>query len=133
MSTPLADESGPELAEDASFRHILRAFLRRHVWYSLVRLRRRFVPYLVWHGDEVDVGVHFKGLGALGGDPGVVFVAEKAIRSMGISFDAGSGCDGRDWEWDWSLRGPLSVTFRARARNPERRIPERCPALRLVS
>jgi hypothetical protein len=34
---------------------------------------------------------------------------EKLLRDIGISFDTGSGCGGRDWEWDWSLKGPVKV------------------------
>ena len=31
------------------------------------------------------------------------------------------GIGGRDWEWDWSLSGPISVTFRGRAARPGQR------------
>ena len=30
---------------------------------------------------------------------------------MGIHFDTGAGCGNRDWEWDWSLRGPIEIHF----------------------
>lgn len=36
---------------------------------------------------------------------------EKLFRELGITFDTGAGCGGRDWEWDWSLEGPVKVTL----------------------
>jgi hypothetical protein len=93
---------------------------------------RRKLPYLVWYGDELDVGVTLKDIAALGGDPKCAFEAQDMFNRMGISFDTGSGSHGRDWEWDWSLRGPISVQFRSRARNPERRVLETKPELKLV-
>lgn len=37
---------------------------------------------------------------------------ESALRRIGITFDAGSDGDVRDWEWDWSLKGPISIEAR---------------------
>ena len=102
----------------------------------LIRFRRRYIPHLVWHGDEVDVCVTFKEnkLPEMEVEPGrmheVVSVlhrgsfheCEKLMREVGITFDTGVGSDGRDWEWDWSLSGPISVKFRRRAARPERRV-----------
>ena len=34
-----------------------------------------------------------------------LFEAEKLLRAAGVSFDTGCGCGGRDWEFDWSLKG----------------------------
>jgi hypothetical protein len=34
---------------------------------------------------------------------------EKLFGELGIYFDTGSGLGGRDWEWDWSLTGPITV------------------------
>ena len=96
------------------------------------RISRRF-PRLVWYGDEIDVRVTFKGIGVLGGGFEQEFDADRLFRDMGINFDTGCGCHGRDWEWDWSLRGPISVKFRGRAKHPERRIAEERPELKLVS
>ena len=31
--------------------------------------------------------------------------AERELIKAGVSFDTGFGCDGRDWEFDWSLKG----------------------------
>lgn len=40
-----------------------------------------------------------------------LFNAQKELNKAGVSFDTGSGCDGRDWEFDWSLKG-ARVIFR---------------------
>jgi hypothetical protein len=113
---------------------------RQKFWSRLkhraIRLRRK-LPYLVWYGDEIDVRVTFKEAKLQpieASDPEVVLAAaqrqlntgalakvERGLSEIGIGFDKGAGCDGRDWEWDWSLSGPISVTFRARAKKPERR------------
>ena len=47
--------------------------------------------------------------------------AKQHLNEIGITFDSGMGFDGRDWEWDYSLEGPISVRFKRRAANPERR------------
>jgi hypothetical protein len=47
---------------------------------------------------------------------------EAALSRLGVGFDKGMGPDGRDWEWDYSLRGPISVRFKRRAQRPERRL-----------
>lgn len=100
----------------------------------LARLRRR-LPYLVWHGDEIDVGVTFfnfplqEGLDLEGAyrhlHSGKIHEIEKALRDVGVTFDKGMGFGGRDWEWDWSLEGPISVSFRRRAKRPELRYSNR--------
>jgi hypothetical protein len=102
--------------------------VKREIWtYRL----RRWIPRLVWLGDEVDVtitltedalretGAPFSNLFS-----GGFYEIEKQLHNMGISFDTGCGCNGRDWEFDWSLRGPIRVKFRGRAKNPERRVRE---------
>jgi len=38
-----------------------------------------------------------------------LFDAEASLRKAGISFDTGAGFGGRDWEFDWSLTGPVKV------------------------
>lgn len=100
------------------------------------RLRRR-LPYLVWYGDELDVRVIFtadklppiegKSLDAVLGEAiaeyqgSPLVETESALRRLGVSFDTGMGSEGRDWEWDWSLRGPISVRFKSRATSPQHR------------
>jgi len=39
-----------------------------------------------------------------------LFEIEKKLLEIGITFDTGAGCGKRDWEWDWSLKGPVTVT-----------------------
>lgn len=46
----------------------------------------------------------------------MLWQAEEALRALGLTFDTGAGMGGdameRDWEWDWSLSGPVEVKFR---------------------
>ena len=97
-------------------------------------LRRRF-PYLVWYGDEIDVRITLSEDKLNENDPfralfgGAFFEIERTFHEMGISFDTGMGCEGRDWEWDWSLSGPISVSFRRRTQRPERRTARPKPTL----
>lgn len=39
-----------------------------------------------------------------------LFKIQELFNSIGIGFDTGYGDGVRDWEWDWSLRGPVKVT-----------------------
>lgn len=41
----------------------------------------------------------------------VLFQIQELFNSIGIGFDTGYGDGVRDWEWDWSLRGPVKVTL----------------------
>jgi len=41
-----------------------------------------------------------------------LFKVEELLREMGLHFDTGASSDVRDWEWDWSLKGPVKVYFR---------------------
>ena len=114
-----------------------RAF--REVWtYRL----RRWLPRLVWLGDELDVQITWiADKPEEGQEPsfgllfnGGIYEIESQLHHMGIGFDAGIGRGGRDWEWDWLLSGPVRVKFRGRAKHPERRVsnePTR-PALRII-
>ena len=92
---------------------------------------RRWLPRLVWIGDEIDVCVTFTenrlqppstaddALKQL--LSGALPEIEERFAALGIEFDTGLGPDGRDWEWDWSLRGPISVRFRGRSSKRDRR------------
>lgn len=40
-----------------------------------------------------------------------LFEIEKKFREIGITFDTGGGMGQRDWEWDFSLEGPVKVYF----------------------
>ena len=109
---------------------------RLESWTSRIRTwllwkRRRLLPYLVWYGDELDVVVTLKedrlpkgmspdeAFGSL--MRGRFHQIQNQLSEVGITFDVGQGCDGRDWEWDWSLQGPISVRFKSRATRPELR------------
>ncbi len=93
-------------------------------WARQIILR---IPRLVWVGDEVDVTVTFTQDPLDPDDPiaglysGGFAEIEKQLRHMGIKFDTGQGFNGRDWEWDWSLSGPINVRFRGCAREPGKR------------
>ncbi len=105
---------------------------------QLTRLRRK-LPYLVWYNDEVDVTVTFSQYCLPRGadlDEAMSYLyrsrmadIEQALSDIGIGFDRGGGYDGRDWEWDRSLKGPISVRFHERARNPHLRTARPKPCL----
>lgn len=40
-----------------------------------------------------------------------LFKVEEILSEIGVSFDTGAGGGVRDWEWDWSLKGPVRVKF----------------------
>ena len=116
------------------------ALLRSKILSWFTRNISRKIPRLVWIGDEIDVRVVFTQDPLNQADPlrglfsGGLFEIEKQLHRMGVGFDTGQGCGGRDWEWDWSLSGPISVVFRGRARNPElRTLKLTKPKLSLVS
>jgi len=52
------------------------------------------------HNAHVHIHIPAKGL-----QLEALFQAETLLRQAGVSFDTGYGCGGRDWEWDWSLKG----------------------------
>ena len=95
------------------------------------RRLRRWLPSLVWIGDEIDVCVTFPenrlqqpataDHAAEQLLSGALPEIETRFGALGIEFDTGLGPDGRDWEWDWSLHGPISVKFRGRANRRDRR------------
>lgn len=111
-------------------------FVVREVWY--LRLNW-WLPRLVWLDDELDVVVSFTDFRLpddldVNGASSALFAGtaheiEQRLRQIGIGFDRGMGSHGRDWEWDWSLTGPISVRFRGRASAPERR----CSPARVLS
>jgi hypothetical protein len=107
-----------------------------NIKYRLIRFRRK-LPYLVWWNDELDVGVTLSQdkLDPDAENPfrqlysGAFAEIEKKFGEMGIGFDKGMGCEGRAWEWDWSLKGPISVRFHGRSTHPERRMERPKPHL----
>lgn len=51
-----------------------------------------------------DVHVHIT-IPATGLQLEALFQAEELLLKAGVTFDTGYGCGGRDWEFDWSLKG----------------------------
>lgn len=56
---------------------------------------------------EISIQFDMERLGQEGLDK--LFKIEKLFRELGINFDTGGGMGGRDWEWDYSLTGPVKV------------------------
>jgi hypothetical protein len=114
----------------------LRFFFTHKIWHWRLK---RWVPRLVWLGDEIDVCITFtedplqEGNEFAGLFSGGLWEIQKRLHAMGIEFDSGCGHAGRDWQWDWSLSGPVRVKFRGRAKHPERRIRQEAPKPKLVS
>lgn len=102
--------------------------MKERIRIFFLRLRDKF-PYLVWRGDEIDVKVTMTAFKLNEeGDPieqlgsGPVYEIQEQLREIGINFDVGMGLHGRDWEWDYSLSGPINVKFKCKAKKPERRM-----------
>ena len=103
------------------------ALWRLRMRSRLAMLRRRWIPYLVWQGQPVWVRITFteaklppmeaasiEELGQRAArfmGSGHLAMIESDLREIGIEFDKGAGPEGRDWEFDWSLRGPIEVRF----------------------
>lgn len=130
MTTPEATATEPGAKEMTG----LQLWLSR-AKLALLRWRRRHLPYLVWFHDEVDVVVTLLEDKMNPDDPlhslfsGGFRDIEDQMRQMGIGFDTGISAAGRDWEWDWSLSGPISVRFKSRAKSPEKRLERPRPRL----
>lgn len=124
-------------------KHKLQCWWLWYVWRKL--------PTLVWYGQDVDVTVTFSDLrlapdcqgktnpdGSVSwdiryeGDMETLWKAEDALKQIGLSFDKGTGHTGRDWEWDWSLRGPVKLAFRKKHKG-DRAPKEPRPPLKLIT
>ena len=92
-----------------------------------VKLRilwNRYIPSIVFRGDEVEVGIHFKQAEI---DLDDLSKIEELLLKNNIHFDKGAGFGERDWEWDYSLQGPVSVRFkRVKSRRNIRRCCSSC-------
>lgn len=111
---------------------------RVRLWGLATRIRRRYIPYLVWYDSEIDCVVTLteNKMPQIDAETledamrecaaslrrGSFYEVEKHFSECGITFDRGLGQNGRDWEWDWSLSGPISVRFRGLASRPDRRV-----------
>lgn len=126
---------------------LLRHRIKDWFWWNISRR----LPRLVWIGDDIDVTVNFtnirlapdsKGVtqpdGSIAwdiryeGDMEAIRRAETALYQIGLSFDTGTGCSSRDWEWDYSLRGDVKLYFKQRHRG-DRKAREPKPPLRLIT
>lgn len=74
---------------------------------------QKYFPSIIWRRQECEVLVCFDTSKV---PLEKVLKAERAIRNLGISFDAGAGCGTRHWEWDSSLSGPITVKFKCKKR-----------------
>jgi len=98
----------------------------------------RKLPRLVWLDQEIDINIRFSEDPLIPSDPekglfsGTLADIERQLSEICIDFDRGQGENGRDWQWDWSLSGPVSVTFKSVAAKPEIRKP-RQPKLRIIN
>jgi len=73
------------------------------------RLWIRYIPSIVWRRQQVEVGISFD-LNNV--DRKDFFEIERLLSKNGIHFDTGAGCGKRNWEWDFSLQGPIEVRFK---------------------
>jgi hypothetical protein len=62
-------------------------------------------------GRQAEVGLRF-GPDLTDDEMHHLFAAQDELLKAGIMFDTSGGEGTRDWEWDWSLSGPVRVLFR---------------------
>ena len=67
-------------------------------------------------GKDVAVNIQFDTSKFSSEQMDKLFEVENLLRELGVSSDTGAAFDDdgtrkRDWQWDWSLRGPVKVTF----------------------
>ena len=63
-------------------------------------------------GEEVEVTIKFDRTKLTPEQEEKVFQAGKLLGEVGIGYDSGGSAEEIDWEWDWSLSGPVKVEFR---------------------
>lgn len=131
MPSNFDDDDASKLREKIKLR--MSDFKIKLLWF-----RRQYIPYLVFYGQDIDVGIRWKENRLPGQmvypdmesaveaarkelQKGHIFEIEKMMDEIGVGFDTGLGPSGRDWKWDWSLRGPVSVRFLGPCRTKERR------------
>lgn len=122
-----------KLTKPLTLRHKLK-YYTKHYWRALLRK----LPRIVWYGQEIDVLVTFTNekLPPVTTNqlsdflskqvnpqlmPDGIGEATIALLKSGISFDTGFGERGRDWYFDYSLRGPVRVKFLGPAKYPLKR------------
>lgn len=83
-----------------------------NLWKLKLWVRRtvvRCIPSIVWRRQQVEVGIHFDLARVELKD---ILEIERLLSKNNIHFDTGAGCGNRDWEWDYSLDGPVVVRFK---------------------
>ena len=65
-------------------------------------------------GREAEVTIKIATEGFTKEQMNKMFAAQTLLHELGINFDTGMNMKTgvRDWEWDWSLRGPIRVVFK---------------------
>ena len=65
-------------------------------------------------GREAEVTIKIATEGFTKEQMSAMFKAQELLCELGINFDTGMNMKTgvRDWEWDWSLRGPIKVVFK---------------------
>lgn len=123
-----------EVATEMTGPQLIISTIKRWFYWNVSRR----LPRLVWVDQEIDINIRFSEDPLTPDAPiqglfsGTLADVEKQLSDIGIGFDRGQGEDGRDWQWDWSLSGPISVTFKSVATKPEIRKPRK-PKLRIVT
>lgn len=64
------------------------------------------------YGKRVEVGIHFNTTAMTQEQKECLMHAREFLNKAGITFDTGRDSQEMDWEWDWSLHGPVRITFR---------------------
>lgn len=123
-----------EVATEMKGVELIASKIKRWFYWNVSRK----LPRLVWLDQEIDINIRFSEDPLNPDDPerglfsGTLADIERQLSDIGVGFDRGQGEEGRDWQWDWSLSGPISVTFKSVAAKPEIRKP-RQPKLRIVN
>ena len=87
------------------------------------------------NGKEVEVGITFDTKDFSKKDFAKLFQIQSLLSEIGVSFDTGFdfGTKGRDWEWDWSLKGPVKVKFKRFVEDdPENRYTKKASSVNAV-
>lgn len=61
---------------------------------------------------EVSVGIKWDLTKMDGAQKKLLWEITRQLGQLGVTFDTGSNGAVLDWEWDWSLSGPVKVLFR---------------------
>lgn len=97
----------------------LKLFLSRFK-ARLIMFRMKYLPYIVWYGQKVDVRLTFKENKLTATNindafvqfkSGHIYKIEKMLNEIGVDFDTSISEEGRAWDLDWSLTGPVELIF----------------------